>query len=579
MGYNIFVIIYFLGTLAGLWLVFRKTQPAARRWNAMDEDEKLKAMTATGTYNQEKAKKHIEHKYAEVAPWVSLVPLYNIVKWIRIVGKPWSWYIYCLIPGINIFIFLLLVSETARVFRRNNFLEMFLAILFPFVYLPWLGWSRHEYHDPCLEPPAKISEKRDWGEAVVFALVAAVLIRAFVFELFSIPSSSMEKSLLVGDHLMVSKMAYGPRAIMTPLSLPLVHNSLGGASKSYIEWPHLPYHRFPGFGKVKRFDAVVFNFPCGDTIVSSYPGCQRTYYEAVRTSGREAVLAGNGYFITGKDRYGNELHEPAGKVLTRPLDKREHYIKRCIGLPGEDLQIIDRVVYINGKPVEQPQDVQFMYTVTFAAGFNPERVLDECGVSRDDINFMNGGYDGYTPTVVMVPLSNAAAAELASKSITLSVEAVMDAPHAPADLFPNVPDIDWTVDNYGPVHIPAKGEVLKLTMDNLPFYRRVVTAYEHNTLEVRNGLIFINGQQTDSYTVKQDYYWMMGDNRHCSQDSRYWGFVPEDHIAGKAVLILWSWDKDHKRVRWNRTLMNTKSKDLPIKPITPIKPISPINPI
>ena len=209
---------------------------------------------------------------------------------------------------------------------RMGFWEQTFGVLLPCVYLPMVGLKKGwEYHDPKSDPPKKASEGRDWAEAITFALIAAILIRGFVFELFSIPSSSMERSLRVGDHLLVSKMAYGPRVIMTPLALPLMHNTLLGTTlQSYLDWPQLPYYRFPGYTHVKRYDAVVFNFPEGDTIVSNFPGCQRTYYEAVRASGREAVLAGDGYFV---DRYANgeEVRVPAGKVLTRPLDKREVY--------------------------------------------------------------------------------------------------------------------------------------------------------------------------------------------------------------------------------------------------------------
>lgn len=509
MLYNIFLAIYVLGTVAGLWFVFKK---------------------------------------AGVAPWKALVPVYNIVVWVRLCGKSWRWYIYMLVPAVNVFCFLLLVQETARVFRRYSFWEQLLAALVPFGYLPWLGLSgKTAYVDPKVERPSKVSEGRDWLDAIVFALIAAVIIRGFVFELYQIPSSSMEKSMLVGDRLMVSKMAYGPRVIMTPLSLPLMHNTvplIGG--KSYLKWPQLPYHRFPGYTKVKRYDAVVFNFPAGDTILTGFADGKYTYYQAIADLGREAVWSGNATVDFG---YGPL---PVGHPEVRPLDKRENYIKRCIGLPGETLEIRDHVVYIDGKAIETPAEAQTTYAVAFdPIQTRPQVPLDELGVSYEDIagGLQTAEHVGGVNYMVL-PLTVPMARRLEQRYDVLGVKAV-DSPTDPM-LYPNAEGTPQSVDNYGPVHIPAKGEVLKLTLRNLPMYRRVIEAYEGNSIEVKDSVIYINGQATSEYTVRQNYYWMMGDNRHHSQDSRYWGYVPEDHIAGKAKVILWSWDKDHKKMRWGR---------------------------
>ncbi|MBR1550611.1 MAG: signal peptidase I [Bacteroidales bacterium] len=548
MIYDILLLVYVLGTVIGLWFIFKK---------------------------------------AGVAPWKALVPVWNLVEWVKLCGKDWKWYVGLLIPGLNIFTFLLLVVETARCCRRSNLWEQTLGVLLPCFYLPFLGLTKGKkvegnrlpaeasprkltkeeteaqrkadlererreradaiargerwvvnFHDPKSDPAAKVGEARDWTEAVVFALIAAILIRGFVFELFSIPSSSMEKSLLVGDHLMVSKLAYGPRVIMTPLALPLMHNTIVGTNaKSYLDWPHLPYHRFPGYTHVKRYDAVVFNFPAGDTILENFPDGKYTYYDAVDKYGREAVLSGQVVDA--------ELG-PLGKIIVRPVDKREHYIKRCMGLPGENLQIVDRVVHINDTPVELPTDAEYTYDVTLAsAQFNLEKVLLDNGIKLDDV-YSNPEMDSVGNIMLKIVLTDNQVAELSKKAIVVSIvpTEIPSSDH----LFPNVPGYDWSLDNYGPIHIPEAGEVLHLTLDNLPFYRRVITAYEGNTCEVRDGKIYINGQPTDTYTVKQNYYWMMGDNRHNSQDSRFWGFVPEDHIAGKAKRVLWSWGQGGNRV-------------------------------
>ena len=242
-------------------------------------------------------------KKAGVAPWKALIPIYNIVVWIKICGKNWRWYIYFLIPAINIFVFLLLVVETAKVFHRYGFWEQTFSVIFPWIYLPIVGLNNFEYYDPANEPPHKVSEARDWLDAIVFALVAAVIIRGKVLEFYNIPSSSMEKSLLTGDYLLVSKLAYGPRVTMTPLAVPLVHNVMpfsGGQAESFLRWIKLPYHRYLGLGQVERYDAVVFNYPDGDTVCTAWQS-NRSYHDLVREMGRENVL--NAYNTAVQEKY------------------------------------------------------------------------------------------------------------------------------------------------------------------------------------------------------------------------------------------------------------------------------------
>ena len=523
MLYNILLILYFAGTLLGLWFVFKK---------------------------------------AGVAPWKALVPIYNIVLWIHICvckkSKRLWWYVGFLVPAINVFAFLLLVVETARVFRRYSFWEQTAAVIFPWVYLPVVGLHpRLTYHDPAVEPPAKVGNGRDWADAIVFALVAAVIIRGMFVELYNIPSSSMEKSLLVGDYVMVSKMDYGAKVTQTPLSIPLIHNVIPGTNgtvESYLKWMKLPYHRYPGLGKVERFDATVFHYPDGDTMCTAQFSNQ-SYHELVRRYGREAVEQDRVW-----DEYGNRV--PIGKIRVRPVDKRENFIKRCIGLPGEDLQIVNWQVFINGKPIETPTEAQYTYAVLFNPIVVPERVLDQMGVSYEDIERAHQQMYLNNTEYYILPLSPAVAAKMANKYEVLDIQPFIH----PADsidgaaLFPHVDSLYWSVDNYGPVHIPAKGETLQLTVETLPFYRRVIEAYEGNSVEVKDGHIFINVQETTEYTVKMNYYWMMGDNRHNSIDSRYWGFVPEDHIVGKAKFIYFSRDKDHGRIRWNRIFRNASKR-------------------
>ena len=508
MLYDILMILYFVGCVLGLCFVFKK---------------------------------------AGVAPWKALIPIYNIVIWIKICGKGKMWYLYFLIPAINIFTFLLMVVETAKVFRRYGFWEQTFAVIFPWIYLPLVGMNKFEYHDPTQEPPHKVSEMRDWLDAIVFALVAAVLIRGKVMEFYNIPSSSMEKSLLTGDYLLVSKMAYGPRQAMTPLAFPLVHNVLplsGGQLESYVDWIKLPYHRYPGFGKVERFDAVVFNYPDGDTVCTAWQS-NRSYHDLVREMGRENVL--NAKMLP----VGNQMVQ--NKIRVRPVDKRENFIKRCIGLPGEDLKIVDQKVYINDKELPNPIESQQTYAVQFQQGLNVKKILDDMGVSYEDYQnalsiMMYIGTDHFE-----LPMTERLSLELQSRPDVIEVVPVKyELADADNSLFPHSEDYKWTVDNFGPVHIPAKGETIELNLKNLPIYQRVIEVFEGNKLEVKGGHIYINDKEATSYTFKMDYYWMMGDNRHNSADSRFWGFVPEDHITGKATRVVFSIDKDHGKVRWNR---------------------------
>ena len=403
-----------------------------------------------------------------------------------------------------------------------------------------------------------------WVDAIVFALVAVYFINLFFFQNYVIPSSSLEKSLLTGDYLFVSKVSYGPRIPQTPLTMPLTQHTLPvGEIKSYIEWPQWDYRRAPGLGKVQLNDIVVFNYPAGDTVVSEPRWQPNDYYQMVYAYGQQilhesgveanldslspmllrqyyrmAYAAGRQYILNNPNEY--------GKLIARPADRRENYVKRCVGLPGQTLQIKNRIVYLDGKPNKEPDNVQYTYYIKLKEMI-PEDLIKELGISQEDLVQLN--QQG------CMPLTQMAYKKLkARKDIVASIRINND--RIVGDIYPLNARYGWTRDNYGPVWIPQKGRSVKLTLENLPIYERPIRVYEGNDLQVtEGGKILINGNEAKEYTFKMDYYWMQGDNRHNSADSRYWGFVPEDHIVGKPILIWWSSDPDRtgfEGIRWNR---------------------------
>lgn len=373
-----------------------------------------------------------------------------------------------------------------------------------------------------------------WVDAIVFALAFASIINIYIFQMYTIPTSSMEKTLLVGDYLYVSKVTYGPRMPQTPLSLPLMHHTAPWGSKSYSEAIQRPYKRLAGLRDVERGDIVVFNFPAGDTVILKRQN--ETYYDIVRQ-----------FTESYGERRGREIMNQQYEVVSRPVDKREHYVKRCVALPGDTLTIEHSNLYINGKLQDYIPNQQFVYTVQTTSPLG-QRVFENLGISPDDIY-----YTRTTGTYTM-PLTKVAAAQLERMNNVTKVTKT-ETLESHLAIFPNNANYQWSEDNYGPLWIPTKGATVALTTENLPLYERIIKNYEGNTLEVRDGVIYINNQEAQEYTFKMDYYFMMGDNRHMSADSRYWGFVPEDHIVGTPSFVWLSLDK-HKpfpsNIRWER---------------------------
>lgn len=406
-----------------------------------------------------------------------------------------------------------------------------LAVIFDMYVTKKVHWSFWKKRNT---PDGKQTKVVEWVDAIIFAVIAATFIRMFFIEAYTIPTSSMEKSMLIGDYLFVSKTSYGPKLPNTPLSFPFVHHTmpLSKTQKSYVEWIQNPYKRIAGSGKVKNNDVVVFNFPEGDTVAVNVQN--QSYYSLVRSYGRARVW---------------QEKETFGEIISRPVDKRENYIKRCVGIAGDVIQLKDGQLSVNGKEQQHFPGMQYdNIVITNGTGFN-KKTLEQMNIAEEDRH-------EYSNTQYLFPLTQANEQKIKSmKNVTSIKRTLVTAENWDQSTFPFSSKYPWNVDNFGPLEIPKKGQTIKLTIDNLPLYERIIDLYEANDLKVKDSTIYINGSPADSYTFKMDYYWMMGDNRHNSADSRYWGFVPEDHVVGKAVFIWLSLDKDqpfYNKIRWSR---------------------------
>ncbi len=509
------------------------------------------------------------------------IPILHFLPMLKIIGRPWYWFLLLLVPGVNLIMLVIVNVEVGIVFNQRSTGNQWKFGALPWYALYELAFNKKEekYVGPRNWKDKKKSWGREWGEAILFAVVAASIIRSFTFEAFTIPTPSMEASMKVGDYLFVDKFTYGTRLPMTPVSIPFFHNAIpGGLTNSYVEWFSLPYMRTPGFGKVERFDPVVFNFPNGDTVLIDPYYVGHNYYELLRN---EAITMAGGnvdLYLSDKAKYDamarNNFNEklickscrentPGGRgnlkiggTRHRPLDKKEMYIKRCIGLPWETLEVRDGQVYINGSAIENKVGMMWNHLISVSSPSAISKLQREFGKLNSEIQMAN--QDG---NLLLVPLT----ADEANKMRGMSSDfpAVVQFQDTTSDhslsIYPNSADYpfsEWTSDRFGPLTIPAEGMTIEMSHDAFVRYGRVIGAYEGNSIQEKDGKIFINGQEAATYTFKQNYYFMMGDNRHHSADSRFWGFVPEDHIVGKAVFTWFSKENmdyhGSNKIRWDR---------------------------
>jgi signal peptidase I len=479
---------------------------------------------------------------AGIAPWKALIPFYNTWLIANKTEIPKYWFWLQLIPIAGQFITIWITIIFVMQFKRFNLIHHIGTVFLPFIYFPYLGFSKNEqFYGPSVMDKYTKPASREWIDAGVFAIVAATIIRTFVFEAYVIPSESMEKTLLVNDFLFVNKMTYGARIPQTPLSFPFVHNTMPSSitTPSYLKWIQIPYKRLPAITPVKRNDVVVFNFPAGDTIINLPEfGSKMPYYDVLRTQfkgDREALMA----------QY---------PILVHPMDKTDNYIKRCVAEGGDKLQVKDAQLYINGQLAYLPKASQTEYIVeTNGTNFTDAFLLTELGI---DVQDTKGQFEPLSNKpgfykINMTPVEMEVVKKQPNvRSVNLFVDTYV------GGYFPfDDANFPYTLDNFGPINIPKKGETLHLTAQNIALYRRLITVYEHNTLEEANGKFIINGKETTTYTTIYNYYWMMGDNRHRSQDSRFWGFVPETNVVGKASLIWFSFDNGP---RWKRLFNSIK---------------------
>ena len=503
------------------------------------------------------------YKIAGYQPWQALVPIYNAVILMKIINRPSWWVLFLFVPIINLIMIPVIWVESIRSFGKNKTEDTLLVLLTLGFYLYYVNYFLKVEHikDRSLKPRTAFG---DWFSSILFAVVLATLVHTYFIQPYIIPTGSLEKSLLIGDFLFVSKFHYGARTPQTAVAFPMVHDTIVGTGiRSYLNKPQIPYFRLPGIQEIKRNDIVVFSWPA-DTV--------RQFF--VKEQG-----------------------------VKKPIDKKSNYVKRCVGVAGDRLEIIDGFIHINGEQTVLSDRARPLYShQVFGSKGISSRKLIEMGITDlsrkyEISNISQTMFDALRPYILNISNNNPASYQILTgargiptkliqkhrisatelletrKNLLLTVkqaEALKKLPWVDSvkqvvntqktyntNLFPNDIRYNWNEDNFGPIDIPSAGSTVTITPENLPLYKKIIRDYEKNSVEITNGTVIINGTPTDTYTFQQDYYWMMGDNRHRSEDSRFWGFVPEDHIVGKPVFIWMSIDGINDgiknwKIRWDR---------------------------
>ncbi len=483
---------------------------------------------------------------ADQKAWEALIPIYNVVILMKIINRPKWWVVLLFVPVINQIMFPVIWVETIRSFGKNTKLDTWLVILTLGVYIFYVNYTSGKLkyiRSRDLKPKTKTGE---WISSILFAVIAATLVHTYFMQPFTIPTASLEKTLLVGDYLFVSKFHYGARLPMTAIAAPMVHDTIPLLkSKSYLFSDdhskketsvlnkfQLPYLRLPGFQKIKRNEIVVFNQPADTLLDMNNFNPNRNYY--------------------------------------KPVDKKTNLVKRCVGIPGDSLEIRNGYIYINGKRTKLPKRAKPQYNFfinTKGKHIDQSLLVDRYGV-REGVQYNNGEYALTNEGGYVLTLTDIEAKRIGNHPSVKNVKKLIRQKGIDGGVFPYISSLGWNIDNYGPIYIPQKGKTVKIDRNSLPFYKRIIEEYENNTLTTDGENILINGKKVDNYTFKQDYYWMMGDNRQNSLDARSWGYVPFDHVVGKPVFIWFSWNKQAKgilnKIRWNRLFTTVKGDKEPV---------------
>ncbi|MEL6810253.1 MAG: signal peptidase I [Bacteroidota bacterium] len=465
--------------------------------------------------------------------WEAGLPIYNAVILMKIINRPWWWVILLFIPIVNLIMIPVVWVETIRSFGFNSPKDTFLVLITLGLYTYYINYTQKlEYiKDRDLKPRTSTGE---WVSSILFAVVAATIVHTYFMQPFTIPSSSLEKTLLVGDYLFVSKFHYGARTPMTSVALPMVHDTIPLARvKSYSDAPQYPYGRLPGVQKIKNNDIVVFGWPV-DTLIDIRPG-----------------------FMSGS--------------VQKPIDKKSNYVKRCVGIPGDSLEIRDGFVYINGKKNELPDraKLQFGYAFRMKQRFNPAYAVERLDIT--DI-YPVGNPPNFT--VFNGHMTEEAKEKLMQHPQFDTIISMKNQKGVwDENIFPYAPQYPWNNDHFGPIYIPKAGATVDIDINSIPFYKRIIEVYEGSEMGIDNTVtqsgtqVLLNGQPLTQYTFKQDYYWMMGDNRHNSQDARAWGYVPFNHVLGKPVFVWLSLDPNKSglsKIRWDRMFTTVGGSGEPV---------------
>ncbi len=527
---------------------------------------------------------------AGIESWKAYIPFYNFYCLSKLLEKPWWWCLIMVVPGVNILMYGVYGFNVARAFNKPSNNDLLFASFLPYIFFVKLGFddtAKFVGLSKFKIEPSKLI--KNWIDPIVFAVIAASIIRGYFIEAFTIPTSSLEKSLMVGDFLFVNKFAYGPKIPQTPLSFPFAHHTIPVInSKSYLEWIKLPYFRLPGFGKVNNSDIVVFNYPDGDTVLLNFQ--DRSYYQTVRDLAQDMKSDGSKNDSTKNDAFylrmardymnnpNNSLqNNSVGKIAARPVDKREHYVKRCVAIAGDKFSVINGEVNINGTKQEMPKKAQHYYYVKTTNALFGEiimskekfytlsnlELLDKLDIYADEVVREDLIKNGDTTTYFLnMPADVAEKVKEMQGVVSIKKYCQKEGEYDPR-IFPHYTSYPWNNDNFGPLLIPKQGLTIPIDTHNICLYEKVLNTYDDGIHQVtkQGAQVLYDGEPITSYTFKQDYFFMMGDNRHNSADSRSWGLVPFDHIVGSPFFVWFSMKYPEKNQVSGRSILKSLTKN------------------